>query len=98
MLMVGYFRDDPNAVSVRDEHLEAHLAYLDEHADRIIAAGALRDHPDASPVGAIWIIDAPDRESAEELCKADPFWTHGLRHSISVFHWSRAFPGRVTTF
>ena len=42
VLMVGLFRDDPNAVSVRDEQLEAHLAYLDEHADRIIAAGALR--------------------------------------------------------
>ena len=35
-----------------------------------------------------------DRAAAEALYKTDPFWTAGLRQSVTVKYWSKAFPDR----
>ncbi len=95
MLFIALFEDDPERLSVRQEQMDAHLAYLDREKDRILAAGSLRAEPAQNARGGLWIIEAADKREAEGLCHADPFWTHGLRNSVSVLHWSKAFPDRV---
>lgn len=96
MLFVALFDDDPEQLSVRQDRMDAHLAYLDREKDRILVGGSLREAPDQSARGGLWIIEASDRQEAEKLCHGDPFWTGGLRMSVTVLHWSKAFPDRKT--
>jgi len=76
--------------------MDAHLEYLDSEKDRILAAGSLREEPDESARGGLWIIEASDKREVEELCHGDPFWTGGLRKWVTILHWSKAFPNRKT--
>ena len=95
-MFVALIYDDRARRRVRKEHMGAHLDYLEREKDRILVAGTLRDEPGDSPKGALWIIDASDKEEAESVCKGDPFFTGGLRKSVNVQHWSKAFPDRKT--
>ena len=45
-------------------------------------------------VGGLWIVEAPDRQSVEDLLRSDPFYVHGLRDRWEILHWSKAFPQR----
>ncbi len=95
-MFVAMIYDDRSRWRVRKEQMRAHLDYLEREKDRILVAGTLRDDPNERPKGAMWIIEAPDKEEAESVCKSDPFFTGGLRKSISVQYWSKAFPDRKT--
>lgn len=96
MLFVAMIYDDRSRWRVRKERMKEHLEYLDREKDRIVVAGTLRDDLSERPKGALWIIDASDKEEAEKVCEGDPFFTGGLRKSISVQYWSKAFPDRMT--
>lgn len=97
MLFVAQYRDDPGKLHVRETYTDDHMAYLRANSDRIIAAGPLREDLGDPPVGAMWIVAATDRASAEALLDQDPFWVHGLRHSRSILHWYRASPDDPVT-
>jgi uncharacterized protein YciI len=97
MLFIARFEDDPEATHVREAQTQNHLAFLAEHADRILVAGALREEPEGTPIGALWIIEAPSRGDAEALIDRDPFWSNGLRRGRSLLHWSRAVPDHPVT-
>jgi len=96
MLFVALFEDKPEGAVVRREHMDAHIAYLERHADAIRVAGPLRGELSAIPMGACWIVEAPDKAAVERLCQADPFWQAGLRSKLTILHWSKAFEGRQT--
>ena len=91
MLFVAVFRDAyeerPDLLEVRAREMPVHLAFLDANADEVIASGALRTSPGGTPLGAIWIVAAPDRARVEALYRDDPFWKAGLRKSVAVYHW-----------
>ncbi|MGI4941120.1 MAG: YciI family protein [Janthinobacterium lividum] len=95
MLFIVQFEDiyaqQPERLPERAQHMPAHLAFLARHEKQVIAAGALRPAEDAAPVGGIWIVNTPSKEDAEALLQQDPFWIAGLRRSVLVSHWARAF-------
>ena len=86
MLFVIQFEDvyaeQPERLPERAEHMAAHLSFLAEHGDSIIAAGALRPSADQLPIGGVWIVKAENRGIVEALYKNDPFWRAGLRKSV----------------
>jgi uncharacterized protein len=91
MLFAVLFEDNPSADrDIRRQHMPAHLSFLEANAARIKAAGPLRAAPD-EPAGGLWIVDAADPDTVDELVKADPFWRTGLRHSVRVLQWSQVF-------
>lgn len=92
MLFVIRFTDKPDSREIRERHLDAHISWLDEHRQSIRVAGALREEPDSNPVGALWVVTAAGKKEAEDLFQSDPFWTNGLRRSVEIHHWSKAFP------
>jgi uncharacterized protein YciI len=57
-------------------------------------ASSVRPAPEASPVGAVWVVEAATRDEVETLFQSDPFWTSGLRQSFEILLWSKAFPDR----
>lgn len=95
MLFVVQFEDvyaeQPERLPERATHMTDHLAFLADHSDQVVAAGALRPSSDATPLGGIWILNVENKAAAETLYKDDPFWKAGLRKSVQVSHWAKAF-------
>ena len=85
------YADQPERLPERAQHMPQHLAFLAAHAEQVIAAGALRSQPDAAPTGGIWLVQAVGMTEAEALLQQDPFWTAGLRKSVRVSYWAKAF-------
>lgn len=83
--------DQPERLPERAVHMAAHLAFLAAHGDQVVAAGALRPAEDEAPFGGVWTIDMESKASAEAFYRRDPFWTAGLRKSVRVSHWAKAF-------
>ena len=96
MLFVAQFQDDPGKLHVRKAEMDNHLRYLEERREKILVGGSLRADPAQDPLGGLWIIEASDKREAEKLCHGDPFWTRGLRRSVTILHYSKAFPDRKT--
>lgn len=96
MLFVVRFVDKQENPNLREENLSAHIDWLDTHRKTILVGGSLRTSPDERPVGALWIVDAPNTQSVEALFKSDPFWSVGLRESYEIHYWSKAFEDRKT--
>ncbi len=94
MLFIVRFTDKPDTGSIRQAYLPAHLAWLDQHQAKVLVGGSLRAEPDGSPLGGLWIVEAPDKTTVQQLIDTDPFWTQGLRAEYEILHWNKAFPDR----
>src|SRR5262250_1261925 len=66
-----YHRDRPGSVTLRDELLEAHWAYMDRYATQMIARGpTLSD--DGVPAGSMHVVDLPDPPAARAFAFDEP--------------------------
>lgn len=97
MLFIARFEDNPDALDVRREQTENHMAFLARHSESVLAAGPLREAPDGPPVGALWLVEAPSHAAAMAMLDEDPFWIHGLRSGRSVLHWTKTVPDHTVT-
>lgn len=97
MLFVIRFTDKPDGLNIRRHHLEAHLSWLDQRRESVLAAGSLRHEQDSTPIGALWVVEADSRAEAAELFTTDPFYTNGLRERVEILHWSKAFADEKST-
>lgn len=94
MLFIVRFTDNPSQLSIRQQFMSDHLKWLEERSDAVLVAGSLRRESTAAPVGACWIVESESKDAVEEFLRTDPFWIHGLRQSVEVLHWMKAFPER----
>jgi hypothetical protein len=69
----------------------AHLEYLSNNLDRLLAAGGLIDDDGTGGQGGVIILDTDDRDEAEDFIANDPFNKAGLFESVSVTRWRKAF-------
>jgi uncharacterized protein len=90
------FHDKPGTGELRKRLLQAHLEWVAAQGEAIRVAGSLRESPDATPVGALWVVRAPSKAAVEALIATDPFTTGGLRAGWEIFHWSKALPRAVS--
>ncbi len=87
-------RDKPGSAGVRKAHQAAHKAYLDEHKNVLLAAGAMLDDEATTAHGGILLVDLESREAAEEFVQNDPFQAAGLFEEVLITRWRKAFYGR----
>jgi hypothetical protein len=85
------YAEQPERLPERTQHMREHLAFLARHSDLVVAAGALRPSEEGTPSGGIWILNAESKDAVEVFYKEDPFWKAGLRKSVRVSHWAKAF-------
>jgi uncharacterized protein len=91
MLYAVLFEDDPSlGLQVRQQHMPAHLAFLERNAARIRAAGPLR-LPSGEAAGGLWLVSADGPGAVDALVREDPFWPTGLRRSVRILGWSQVF-------
>ncbi len=67
------YADQPERLPERQQHMLAHLAFLAQHPDKMVASGALRGSQEGTPLGGIWIVNAPDQAAVEALLSIGPF-------------------------
>lgn len=95
-LFAVHFQDRPAAGELRRQLLQAHLEWVAAHQEAVRVAGSLRESPDATPVGGLWVVRAPDKAAVEAIIATDPFTTGGLRERWEILHWSKALPQPVS--
>ena len=91
MFFAVLFEDDDSRAEMRGRYMNEHLAFLDCHAEAVLAAGPLRDAVADAPAGGLWLVEAPDGAAVQALVEADPFWPTGLRKSVRILRWQRVF-------
>src|SRR5436190_2644765 len=94
MLYIVQFEDKPNMGELRDKLFKSHIEFLDRMKDRVLVPGSMREVPSDKPLGGLWIIEAKDEAEIREIFKDDPFWTNGMRASVRINRWQKAFPDR----
>ena len=83
--------DRPDAGSLRADTRPAHLAYLERHAAKLLAGGAVLGDDAATPFGSLIIYDSEDRAEVEAFAAGDPFAQAGLFETVSIYPWRKVF-------
>ena len=86
MLYIIYQRDRPGGAAVRAAQREAHFAYLDAHADKLVLGGALLDEDGETRVGSVLIVNVASRAEAEAFSENEPFRAAGLFDRVEIAH------------
>jgi uncharacterized protein YciI len=90
------FHDKAGSAELRRQLLPAHLEWVAANKSCLRVAGSLRESPDATPVGGLWVVRAKDKASVEALIASDPFTIKGLRDRWEILYWSKALPEPVS--
>ncbi|SDX87690.1 YciI family protein [Citreimonas salinaria] len=91
MLVALMTHDREDALSIRKENREAHLAYI-EATGVVNQAGPLLDD-DGQMAGSLIILEVPDMEAARDWADNDPYARAGLFESVTLIQWYRAIGG-----
>ena len=92
MLFIVQFRDNPAMRHLRPQLMEAHLEFLRAQGEKLRVAGSMRHESDDRAIGGLWIVDVEKYADVVALYEKDPFWTGGLRASVEVCRYAKAFP------
>ncbi len=95
MLYAVLLEDNDDRAEMRSRHMPEHLAFLEIHADKIKAAGPLKDSANNNPSGGLWLVGADTSGDVRSLIEADPFWPTGLRKSFRILEWKQIFANGV---
>jgi uncharacterized protein YciI len=96
MLFIAQFEDKAGVGELRQKLLQDHFAFLDRVKEKVLVAGSMREIPTDKPVGGLWIVEAESEEEVRDIFKDDPFWVNGIRASVRINRWVKAFPDRKT--
>lgn len=88
MLIALIARDKPDALQIRVDTRDAHLAYLADTAPSVSQAGPLLDDAGAM-AGSLIILDVADMAAARAWAAADPYAQAGLFASTDLIHWKK---------
>ena len=90
MLFAVINTDRPGSLDLRLATRQAHLAYLESQAARIVSGGAMLDAA-GQPAGSLLVIEAEDRAAVEAFAAADPYTRAGLFESTVVRPFRQVF-------
>jgi uncharacterized protein YciI len=96
MLFIVQFEDKPGVGELRQKLIADHCAFLDSRKDKVLVAGSVREISTDLPLGGLWIVEAENEAEVRDTFKDDPFWVNGLRASVRINRWVKAFPDRKT--
>lgn len=83
--------DAPERAHLRQEHYEAHLAYLETVAPLLLGCGAKLDDDGERASGGIYVVAVDTRDEATELIENDPFYEAGLFDRVDITRWRKAY-------
>jgi uncharacterized protein YciI len=84
VLWIMYAEDRPGSAALRAATKDAHLAYLEEHADVVMVGGALLADDSPARLGSCLIVNLPSRAAMEEWARNEPFTRAGLFERVTI--------------
>ena len=75
-------RDGPGSAGPRGEFLKGHLDHVEEHWERYVTAGPIREPGAEQLVGSVFLVLADSLEDAKALMEGDPYVTCGMYETI----------------
>lgn len=75
--------DKPDSLELRMATRPTHLEYLKANQEAFIVVGPVLDGA-GKPCGSLYVIDMPDRATAESFIMADPYAKAGLFESVVI--------------
>lgn len=85
--------DGPGSATLRDDHLEGHLDYIEKHYERYLACGPLRDPGGADLVGSFFLVTGESEQDVRDFLAGDPYLNCGMYKAMTV-HEATAAGGR----
>jgi uncharacterized protein len=82
---------DPSQAAEREAARPQHLAYLNEAAVLVLAAGAKLQDDGSVGAGSFYLIDVETRAEAEAFLAADPYARAGLIRAASLTRVRKGF-------
>ncbi|ODT75667.1 MAG: hypothetical protein ABS76_33615 [Pelagibacterium sp. SCN 64-44] len=82
--------DRPGSQALRQTLRPRHLAFVDDNAHRLLAAGAKLSE-DGGPVGTFYILSAENRSEVEAFAAADPYTAGELFADVIITRWRKGY-------
>lgn len=76
--------DGPDSAGPRDRVLEGHLDYVEQHHEKYLVCGPLKNPGEEALVGSFFLVAAASAEAAEALVSGDPYVQSGMYAEIRV--------------
>ena len=89
MLYIIYQEDRPDGAALRAATREAHFAYLEKHKDIMVLGGALLAEDGTTRTGSVFVVNVPDRATAEAFSRDEPFRKAGLFSIVKISRMRR---------
>ncbi|RKT88217.1 hypothetical protein SAMN05421805_101345 [Saccharopolyspora antimicrobica] len=83
--------DKPGHQQVRLDNRPAHLAFLEEHKELLLACGAKLADDGETASGGVYLLEVETRAEAEEFIARDPFALAGLFAEVKIMRWRKAY-------
>lgn len=86
--------DGPDGTARRDQHREAHVAFIDalDKAGRITFAGPMKSEDGAVSTGVVILLEAENLDEARKTVHADPYVMGGVYEILTVAPVRKVFP------
>jgi uncharacterized protein YciI len=78
MPYICFCKDHPDTTSLRKEHTQAHLRYIETILEKILVAGPLIDPDSGNYNSSCFIYQVETRDEALELLHNDPYYIAGI--------------------
>lgn len=76
--------DGDGSAAVREQELDGHLSYVEQHCDDYLACGPLREPGESPLMGSFFLLVAENESAARELVGGDPYVRSGMYEEIRV--------------
>ena len=87
MQFVVHCHDKPDRGARRGQLLAAHIDYLNQQKNIIVAHGPLLDDDGAKTIGNVLILDVADKAQAEAFWAGEPFNRAGIYEWTTIERW-----------
>jgi hypothetical protein len=89
MLYIIYQEDGPGSAVLREQHKDAHFAYLKEHANNLVLGGAMLADDGVERIGSVLILNLPSREDVERFSANEPLRKAGVFREVKITRMRR---------
>src|SRR5713226_869721 len=91
MLYILFAEDcDEGSADLRKANVEAHLAYLGRHKERLVLGGAMLAEDGSTRIGSVLILNLPSMTEAEAFAMGEPFRNAGVYKNVRLARMRRA--------
>lgn len=87
-----YCKDKQGGLQLRLNNRAAHLAFLENHRDKVVLVGPLMTEDRQSMIGSLLVMDFKERAELDAFLAEDPYAKAGVFESVEVHPFRKVMP------